>query len=101
MKYNKLVRDNIPEILKVNGKTAITHTADLREYGKKLDEKLKEEIDEFLFAKSEEELADVYEVIDALVVFRQLDTEKIKSIKNEKAAKRGRFDKRIILDEVI
>lgn len=101
MKYNKLVRDNIPEIILQKGKKAVTHIADEREYAKKLEEKLSEEVNEFLFSKSEEELADVYEVIDAIVDFRKLDKKKADVIKKEKGEIKGKFVKRIILDEII
>jgi predicted house-cleaning noncanonical NTP pyrophosphatase (MazG superfamily) len=100
MKYNKLVRDNIPNIITAQGKNVLSHIADEREYGKKLEEKLREEVEEFLFAKSEEEFADVLEVLDAIAEYRNLDQVKIEKVKREKGEKRGRFKKRIILDEV-
>lgn len=100
MKYNKLVRDNIPEIIAQNGKKARIHIADEREFIEKLEEKLSEEVREFLFANSEEELADIFTVIDAIIAYRGLDRQKIESLKNKKAQERGVFTKRIILDEV-
>lgn len=100
MKYNKLVRDNIPEIIAQNGKKARIHIADEREFIEKLEEKLSEEVREFLFANSEEELADIFTVIDAIVEYRGFDRQKIESLKNKKAQERGVFTKRIILDEV-
>lgn len=101
MRYDKLVRDNIPEIIQKNGKRAVTHTADEREYIKKLEEKLQEEMKEFLFAKNEEEFADILEVLDAIGVVRGFNTERIQAIKAEKLTKNGGFIKRIILEEVV
>ena len=97
--YNKLVRDNIPEIIKEDGKTAVIHIGDEREYWNKLTEKLQEEVDEFLFAKSEEELADILEVIDAICAERGFDKKQIKSIQEKKRLERGGFTKKIILEE--
>jgi predicted house-cleaning noncanonical NTP pyrophosphatase (MazG superfamily) len=97
--YNKLVRDKIPEVIKQDGKTAVIHIADDREYWIKLTEKLQEEVDEFLFAKSEEELADVLEVIDAICAVRGIDKKRVHTIQEKKRAERGGFTKKIILEE--
>ena len=101
MRYDKLVRDNIPDIIQNDGKTAVTHIADEREYAKKLEEKLQEEVREFLFAKTEEEYADVLEVLEGIAVLRGFNTERIMVLKQQKALKNGVFAKRIILEEVI
>src|SRR3989338_6709224 len=53
LKYNKLVRDKIPKIINNDGKKAVTHKADKKEYYRKL----KEEVDEFFISDEEEELA--------------------------------------------
>jgi len=99
IKYNKLVRDKIPEIIEQKGGKCTIRIADEKEYGEKLSQKLREEVDEFLEAQNEEELADLLEVIDAIVDCKKLDRQKMRVIKRGKAQERGRFKKRIILEE--
>ena len=100
MKYNKLVRDNIPEYIKSKGKVPITHVADETEYWEKLKEKLQEEVDEFLKDDNIEEIADILEVIDAIANYKKFSREDIGRIKGKKAEERGKFKERIILEEV-
>ncbi len=99
MKYNKLVRDKIPQIIKQNGQTAIIHIANSKEYWLKLKEKLAEEVKEFSADTSIEEFADVLEVLDAIAVFKNFSKSKVLSVKRKKAKQRGKFKNRIILDE--
>lgn len=103
MKYNKLIRDKIPEIIKGDGKVPITHIADDKEYWKKLKEKLKEEVDEFLVGGNEkelEELADILEVIFAIYNFKKFDKDELELFRKKKLEQRGGFKKKIILDRV-
>ncbi|MHA1758836.1 MAG: hypothetical protein ACTSVV_18865 [Promethearchaeota archaeon] len=99
MKYNKLVRDKIPEIIKNKGAVPITHIADDEEYWQKLKEKLQEEVDEFLKDSNEEELADILEVIYAICDFKNFDKEKLELLRKKKVEERGGFKDKIILDE--
>lgn len=99
MKYNKLVRDKIPEIIKQRGDTPVTHIADEAEYWLKLKAKFQEELNEFLEAENIEELADIYEVIDAICEYKNYNKNEILQVQSDKAAKRGKFKARIILDE--
>ena len=99
MKYNKLVRDKIPEIIKGNGQVCAMHTAEDTEYWKKLKEKLLEEVQEFLEDENEEELADVLEVLDAIILHKNFNKEEILKLQKSKADKRGGFKKKIILEE--
>ena len=64
--YNKLVRDLIPQVIEKSGKKFDIHIAGKEEYGKLLEEKLMEEVNEYLEDKNLEELADVLEVLVGL-----------------------------------
>jgi len=98
-RYNKLVRDKIPEYIKNHGVIPITHIAEDEEYWQKLKEKLLEEVQEFNEDETLEELADILEVIDAIVAYKQFSPQEIRDTKEKKASKRGTFKDRIILDE--
>jgi predicted house-cleaning noncanonical NTP pyrophosphatase (MazG superfamily) len=66
MRYNKLVRDNIHQIIRDEGKEPITHIANDEESFTRLKDKLQEEVDEYLQSHDAEELADILEVIHCL-----------------------------------
>lgn len=99
MKYNKLIRDKIPEILKNKNIDFITHVASDEEYWNKLKEKLQEEVDEFIKDNNSEELADILEVIYAICDYQNVSKTELEKIREEKAEKRGAFKNKIILDE--
>lgn len=99
MKYNKLIRDKIPEIIKNKGDVPITHTAGEEEYWQKLKEKLVEEVEEFLKEPRREELADILEVVYAICDFKNIDRKKLEILRKKKAERRGGFKNRTVLDE--
>jgi predicted house-cleaning noncanonical NTP pyrophosphatase (MazG superfamily) len=99
MKYNKLVRDKIPHVISQKGETAIFRIASKEEYWQKLKDKLFEEFEEFKNSESPEEFADLLEVMDAIIDYKQFNKEEILNIKIKKAEERGRFVDRIILEE--
>jgi predicted house-cleaning noncanonical NTP pyrophosphatase (MazG superfamily) len=99
MIYHKLVRDKIPEHIIKMGGMPITHIANDTEYWQKLKEKLSEEVAEFEKDENIEELADVAEVIEAIIKYKRFSKEEIKKEQEKKAKERGKFDLKIILDE--
>lgn len=98
--YNKLVRDRIPEIIKLSGKKCSKEILSDEEYLKSVDAKLDEELAEYHKDQNIEELADLLEVIHAAALARGYTLEELEQVRAEKAAKRGGFEKRIMLKEV-
>lgn len=101
IQYHKLVRDRIPEIIEADGKNCIWETLFQEDYIRLLDEKLNEELSEYQENKSLEELADLLEVIQAVVRARGWTLEELEHVRADKAAKRGGFEKKILLREVL
>lgn len=98
--YHKLVRDNIPEIIEATGKTCRTEVLSQEAYLAMLDEKLGEELAEYQESKSLEELADLLEVMEAVVTARGYTWEALLAVKGEKKAARGGFEDKLLLLEV-
>ena len=100
-KYNKLVRDLIPNIIQISGKTCVCSVLSDADFITQLDAKLIEELAEYQESKSIEELADLLEVIIAVAKARGSSIDEVETIRRAKAAKRGGFEKKILLTEVI
>jgi predicted house-cleaning noncanonical NTP pyrophosphatase (MazG superfamily) len=100
MKYYKLVRDRIPEIIAAKGQRAKFETLDAERYKQKLIEKLEEELGEFKRDQNSEELSDILEVVLALAQDLGLSSGELEAIRQKKQAQRGGFSKRILLLEV-
>mgnify|MGYP000000862771 FL=1 len=98
--FHKLVRDYIPEIIEADGKICVCEALSAEDYISLLDQKLNEELAEYQESKSLEELADLLEVMQAVVKARGWTLEELERVRAEKAAKRGGFDKKILLKEV-
>lgn len=98
--YNKLVRDNIPEIIRNSGETAHILFLDDVSYLKELRKKLLEETNEFLESEEIVELADILEVIEALAKAKGSSLDEIMNLKIKKSIKNGSFDKKLFLEYV-
>ena len=98
--YNKLVRDKIPEIIEKSGKTCTVETLTDENYIAMLDAKLTEELEEYQESKSLEELADLLEVMGAVVKARGYSWDELTEVRKKKLEERGGFEKRILLKEI-
>ena len=99
IKYNKLVRDRIPEIIEKSGKKAIVEELGNQEYKKYLDIKLRKNL-EYLAGDSVDELADLV-VVYAILKCKGVDIDDFESIRKRKTEERGAFEKRFLLKEVV
>lgn len=97
-KHYKLVRDNIPDILKEKKINCNFHIATIDEFEKELYNKLIEELNEFIEKPCVEELADMLEVLDSMRKFHNINLDELKTVKSVKKIERGGFSDRIILD---
>lgn len=98
--YQKLVRDRIPEIIREPGKECEFVTIAAAEFQQALCQKLVEEAQEAAAATEEElipELADVYEVLKALMSVAGISAEQVRQVQAERRAERGGFEQRLKL----
>lgn len=98
--YNKLVRDRIPEIIQNSGKRCAIETMSDAEYRLALMEKLVEEAQEARQAAPDElitELADLHEVLTALMTAWQIAPEHVQQVQRQRRAERGGFEQRLKL----
>lgn len=99
--YNKLVRDRIPEnINSMEGRNCNYKILNDDEYLEELDKKLFEEVHEFIEEHSIEELADLMEVIFAIMKDRNISIEDIENARKIKNNKKGSFNDKIYLIDV-
>jgi len=98
--YNKLVRDKIPQVIQKSGKKPVVKILSEAQYKKALDQKLKEEIKEYSKSKTVEELADIEEIILAILKVRRISNSEFNKIRIQKAKERGSFNNRIKLVKV-
>ncbi len=100
IKYNKLIRDKIPEIIESTGNACKIEILNDTDFLTCLDTKLKEEFDEYNDDGKIEELIDIIEVIYAISNARGYSVDEIEKIRLAKLEKNGGFVKRIRLLEV-
>ena len=101
--HNKLVRDQIPEIIAAAGPQPVTSVLDQADYQAALRTKLLEEAHEAQAAPDRQlasELADVLEILKTLAAAHDMSWEDVVSEADRKRAERGGFGKQIFLEYV-
>jgi predicted house-cleaning noncanonical NTP pyrophosphatase (MazG superfamily) len=101
--YGKLVRDRVPQIIRDAGKIPICRTMSDEDYRNALRAKIVEEAAEVADASAESliaELADLAEVLDALLEAYHLTREQLSVSRRSLSEQRGAFAKKIFLERV-
>ncbi len=101
IRYNKLIRDRILEIIKADGGKSFSRVLNKKEYLKEIKKKITEEAKELVKAKSKKEtvneIVDIQELIDRIISELGLTKSQIKKQQKIKNKKRGGFKKRLFL----
>jgi predicted house-cleaning noncanonical NTP pyrophosphatase (MazG superfamily) len=98
--YDKLIRDRIPEIIEAEGKQYRVETMPDDQYRRALLEKLVEEAQEAAQAGPEKlptELADLYEVMNAVLAAYAIDRQQVAQLQEQRHMERGGFEQRLRL----
>jgi predicted house-cleaning noncanonical NTP pyrophosphatase (MazG superfamily) len=95
--YNKVIRDNIPEIIEKSGMKYEIKELNNDQYLEGLKEKLEEELKEFKEEEDIEELADILEVIYAIARLKGVSREQLEEIRKKKEETNGGFNQNLYL----
>ena len=98
--FKKLVRDKIPDDTARNGGKAMVKILNDAEYLSELNKKLVEEVEELSRdgKVDSSELADVYEILDAIKKVLKITDGQIEQERRAKAEAKGIFEKRLYIE---
>jgi predicted house-cleaning noncanonical NTP pyrophosphatase (MazG superfamily) len=102
-KYGKLVRDRIPEIIEQAGKSAVWRELSADDFRLALWAKVLEEASELAEAADDallSELADLEEVVEAILTAYGHSREELEVVRQKKNEERGAFTRRLFLESV-
>ena len=102
---NKLVRDNLPMMMKAANQIPVYRVLEGRELQKALLAKIKEEADEAIGALDDDEaftleLADMQDIIDSLLVKRDIERATLVATQKSISNKKGLFNEGYFLEKV-
>lgn len=97
--HNKLVRDNIPTILKSKGISfCYEELYSPKQYEEELKKKLQEECQEYIESNDIMEIIDILEVIYAIAKVNNFSKNDLENMRKSKAERNGSFYNRIFLE---
>lgn len=94
--YNKLIRDNIPEIIRAkNQECEIRKITDMQEFQQELFKKIKEEATSLAMSRTREEFLDEYAdlmaVLEEIIQQLGLDIEDLNKARSDNVLKKGHY----------
>lgn len=99
--YNKLVRDRVLEFIEKDELISETKTLSKKETIKLLKAKIIEEGQELVGAEdleeTKKEMSDLLEILKSLAEELEIEMDEIEKLRQDRAEKRGRFKKHILL----
>lgn len=99
-KMNKLVRDNIANIIEQKGDKPDFVILDSFDYYNELKKKLSEELTEFNESDDILELCDLVEVISAILDYKNINGKEFEEMRSKKSETNGKFKDKIFLNGV-
>ena len=96
-KFNKVIRDKIPEIIQKDGQTCNIQILSDEKFMVEIEKKLSEEVTEYQNDKNPEELSDILEVIYRIAQLRGISKEELEKIRIKKMQDKGGFEKNLFL----
>jgi len=104
IKYGKLIRDKIPEIIKKDNAIPKISILNQKRFKEELKKKIFEEAAELKTAKNKDEiineLSDISEILLAIAKIEKINWKKVEQKRKMKLRERGGFKKKIFLNEV-
>lgn len=97
LKYEKAVRNRIPEIIKADGRNCEFVVLDDASFLQEMNKKLTEETSEYNKNNSIEEIVDILEVSYRIAELQGYNKETIEKIRKRKNIERGNFSNNIFL----
>jgi predicted house-cleaning noncanonical NTP pyrophosphatase (MazG superfamily) len=97
---NKLVRDNIPNIIEQQGDNPDFVILDSFDYYNELKKKLTEEVTEFNISDDVLELCDLIEVISAILDYKNINNKEFEEMRLKKNKINGKFKNKIFLNGI-
>ncbi|MFH1401733.1 MAG: nucleoside triphosphate pyrophosphohydrolase [Parcubacteria group bacterium] len=101
VRYNKLIRDGIPKIIRAAGWRPTMRILKKKEFLGRVKKKVAEEAKELIQSKDKEEtineIVDIQELLDVLASELKITRPEVKKFQEAKRKKRGSFKKRLFL----